>query len=158
MWGVLIDTFVVLTMTALVVISTIYAGDGPLANATGSNYSELLASVGLQKTNLVQIAFSGIFGKFGGNLFVAVCLFFFAFSTILGWAFFGKVNFQYLFGKKSLMVYYLMVALFIFMGCTLKNDLVWELQDMFNQMMVLPNVIGLLALSSIVVKAVEIRK
>lgn len=158
MWGVLIDTFVVLTMTALVVISTIYAGDGPLANATGSNYSELLASVGLQKTNLVQIAFSGIIGKFGGNLFVAVCLFFFAFSTILGWAFFGKVNFQYLFGKKSLMVYYLMVALFIFMGCTLKNDLVWELQDMFNQMMVLPNVIGLLALSSIVVKAVEIRK
>lgn len=82
---------------------------------------------------------------------MAVCLFFFAFSTILGWAFFGKVNFQYLFGKKSLMVYYLMVALFIFMGCTLKNDLVWELQDMFNQMMVLPNVIGLLALSSIVV-------
>ena len=73
-------------------------------------------------------------------------------------AFFGKVNFQYLFGKKSLMVYYLMVALFIFMGCTLKNDLVWELQDMFNQMMVLPNVIGLLALSSIVVKAVEVRK
>ena len=154
MCGVFVDTFVVLTMTALVVISTLYCGDGPLAGATGETYSQLLASQGLTKTTLVQTAFShALAGENLGEAFVAICLFFFAFSTILGWNFFGKINFHYLFGKKALPVYYILAAGFIFLGSIVQNDLAWELQDMFNQLMVLPNVMALLALSSLVAKA-----
>ncbi|MBR4676004.1 MAG: sodium:alanine symporter family protein [Victivallales bacterium] len=153
MVGVFIDTFVVLTMTALIVISTIYAGDGPLAGATGSTYTQLLESAGLQKTNLVQIAFASVSNATVGNLFVAVCLVFFALSTILSWNFFGKINFEYLFGRKYVVIYSACSIAFIFLGTVVKNDLVWELQDMFNQLMVLPNVLALIALSAIVAKA-----
>ncbi|NLU23546.1 MAG: sodium:alanine symporter family protein [Clostridiales bacterium] len=141
MIGVFIDTFVVLTMTALVVISTLYAGDGVLAAG---------AAEGISKTNMAQLAFSEIFGKGLGNSFVAVCRFFFAFSTILSWNLFGRINMNYLFGKKSDRIYSIVAMLFIFMGSLLSNDLVWELTDMFNQLMVLPNVIALVALSGLV--------
>lgn len=143
MIGVFLDTFVVLTMTALVVISTLYAGNGVLASG---------AAEGVSKSNMVQLAFSGVFGSGIGNAFVAICLLFFAFSTILGWNFFGKVNVEYLFGKKGVIVYSVAAIVFIFLGSCLSNDLVWELADMFNQLMVLPNSIALLALSGIVVK------
>ncbi len=152
MYGVFVDTFVVLTMTALIVISCFYVGDGVLANATGDTYSQLLASAGLSKTTLVQTAFANLTTQNLGNIFVAVCLFFFAFSTILGWNFFGKINFQWLFGKKSIPLYYILCTGFIFLGSVVKNDLAWELQDMFNQLMVVPNVLALLALSAIVAK------
>ena len=143
MIGVFLDTFVVLTMTALVVISTLYAGNGVLASG---------AAEGVSKSNMVQLAFSGVFGSGIGNAFVAICLLFFAFSTILGWNFFGKVNVEYLFGKKGVIVYSVVAIVFIFLGSCLSNDLVWELADMFNQLMVLPNSIALLALSGLVVK------
>ena len=152
MTGVFIDTFVVLTMTALIVISTIYTGNGPLANATGATYSEMLASAGLTKTNLVQQAFACVSSNAAGNVFVAICLLFFAFSTILSWNLFGKINFSYLFGVKATIVYSIIGILFIFMGTLVQNDLVWALQDMFNQLMVLPNVLALLALSKLVCK------
>ena len=84
---------------------------------------------------------------------VAVCLFFFAFSTVLSWNYFGKVNVEYLFGKKAIPVYSVIALVFIFLGSCLSNDLVWELTDMFNQLMVLPNVIALIALSSLVIAA-----
>ena len=144
MIGLFIDTFVVLTMTALVVISTLYAGNGPLAAG---------AVEGISKANMAQLAFGSCFGEGIGNFFVALCLLFFAFSTVLGWNFFGKVNFEYLFGKKAVPVYSVLAILFIFLGSCLSNDLVWELTDMFNQLMVLPNVIALVALSGLVVKA-----
>ncbi len=144
MIGLFFDTFVVLTMTALVVISTLYAGNGPLASG---------AADGITKTNMAQLAFSTILGNEGGALFVAVCLFFFAFSTVISWNFFGRVNVEYLFGKKALPVYSVLALCFIFLGSCLSNDLVWELTDMFNQLMVIPNVIALIALSSIVVAA-----
>jgi alanine or glycine:cation symporter, AGCS family len=144
MIGLFFDTFVVLTMTALVVISTLYAGNGPLASG---------AADGITKTNMAQLAFSTILGDEGGALFVAVCLFFFAFSTVISWNFFGRVNVEYLFGKKALPVYSVLALCFIFLGSCLSNDLVWELTDMFNQLMVIPNVIALIALSSIVVAA-----
>lgn len=142
MIGVFIDTFVVLTMTALVVISTLYTSDGILASGS---------AVGVSKTNMAQLAFSSVFGANLGNAFVAICLLFFAFSTIISWNFFGKINVQYLFGKKSTLVYSLLSLLFIFLGSILSNDLVWELTDLFNQLMVLPNVIAIVALSGIVV-------
>lgn len=150
MISVFIDTGIVLTMTALIVISTIYAGDGPLAGANGSNYTELLAASGLTKTNLVQYAVASVSSNTVGNIFVAVCLLFFAYSTILSWHYFGKINFEYLFGQKFSIIYSVLVTVTVFIGTILKNELVWELQDMFSQLMVLPNIIALIALSTVV--------
>ena len=152
MIGVFFDTFVVLTMTALLVITTLYAGNGVLASGS--------IPEGLTKNNLVQNAVASIFssGDLGlqiGGIFVAICLFFFAFSTILSWNLFGKINFEYLFGKKSTMIYSIVALLFIVAGSFLSSDLVWELTDTFNYLMVLPNVIALFALSKMVVKEVN---
>ena len=144
MIGVFIDTFLVLTMTALIVISTLYAGNGILAAGSAD---------GISKTNMAQTAFSSVFGTTFGNAFVAICLLFFAFSTIIGWNLFGRINVVYLFGKKANLVYSVIAILFIFLGSLLSNDLVWELTDTFNQLMVIPNVIGLVALSGLVVKS-----
>ena len=159
MIGVFIDTFVVLTMTALVVISTLYAGGGTLSNTLVYNAAEggLLAEVAANfgKTNLAQQAFGTVFGKTFGNIFVAVCLFFFAFSTILSWNFFGKVNFQYLFKKKGTVVYTAVAIVFVFLGSVFTNDFVWNLTDFFNYLMVLPNVIALVALGKIVVDSAK---
>ena len=146
MVGLFFDTFVVLTMTALVVISTLYAGDGVLASG---------AADGIAKTNMAQLAFGMIFGDKFGPLFVAICLFFFAFSTVLSWNLFGKINVEYLFGKKAVPVYSVLALGFIFLGSCLSNDLVWELTDMFNQLMVIPNVIALIVLSSLVAAAAK---
>ncbi len=151
MIAVFIDTFVVVTMTALVVISVLYVGNGPLAvDATG-------VAAGLDKTNMAQVAFASLFGQGGGAIFVAVCLFFFAFSTILSWNLFAKINVEYLFGKKALPVFTIIALVFIFLGSILSNDLVWELADMFNQLMVLPNVIALFALTGAVTMCVKTR-
>ena len=144
MIGVFIDTFVVLTMTALVVISTLYAGNGILASG---------AAEGVSKTNMAQIAFSTIMGGTAGNLFVAICLMFFAFSTILGWNFFGRINVEYLFGKKAVPVYSIIAVALIFLGSCVSNDLAWELSDMFNQLMVIPNFLAIVALGGLVAAA-----
>ncbi len=146
MIGVFIDTFVVLTMTALVVISTLYAGDGILAAG---------AAEGVSKTNMAQLAFSSVMGSGFGNLFVAICLMFFAFSTILGWNFFGKINVEYLFGKKAVPVYSVIAVVLIFLGSCVSNDLVWELSDMFNQLMVIPNFLAIVALGGLVAVAAK---
>jgi AGCS family alanine or glycine:cation symporter len=149
MVGVFIDTFVVLTMTALVVISTLYAGGGILASGSAD---------GVGKTNMAQLAFSSVFGEGFGNAFVAICLLFFAFSTIVSWNLFGRINVNYLFGKGANLPYSIVAIVFIFFGSCLSNDLVWELADMFNQLMVVPNVIALLALSSLVVVSMQDHK
>ncbi len=146
MIGVFIDTFVVLTMTGLVVISTLYAGNGILASGSAE---------GVAKTNMAMLAFGEVFGSTGAGIFVAICLFFFAFSTIISWNYFGKINFENVFGKKSLPVYYIIAIVFIFLGSLASNDLVWELTDMFNQLMVLPNVIAIVALGGIVAKSAK---
>ena len=148
MIGVFIDTFVVLTLNALVVISTLYTADGPLANGYVGDITGVL-----NKANLAQAAFGTVFGEGFGAMFVAICLFFFAFSTVLSWNLFGKINATYLFGKKFAPIYTVVALVFIFLGTLLQNDLVWELTDMFNNIMVIPNVIGLVALSGIVVKS-----
>ena len=136
MMGVFIDTFIVLTLTALVILSS-----GMLQPVNGP----------LQGTALAQAAFNAAFGSFG-NAFVAICMLFFAFSTIIGWYFFGELNVKALFGKGAVKVYAVIVVAFIVIGSVQKVDLVWSLSDMFNGLMVLPNLIGLLALSSLVVK------
>ena len=150
MAGVFIDTFVVLTLNALVIICTLYAGNGVLA---GGYTGEIVNTIG--KTNLAQTAFGVVFGEGLGAMFVDVCLFFFAFSTILGCNMFGKVNITYLFGKKGVLPYTIISLVFIFLGTMMSSDLVWELTDMANYLMVLPNVIGLVAGSAVVVKLLK---
>ncbi|MFV0517602.1 MAG: alanine:cation symporter family protein, partial [Aminipila sp.] len=108
-------------------------------------------SSGKTGTALTQVAFVNCFGSWG-DIFVAICLLFFAFSTILSWHFFGAINVKYLFGEKAVKVYSCLVVIFIILGSTLKVDLVWELADFFNGLMVIPNVLALVALSSVVVK------
>ena len=134
--GVFIDTFVVLNISALVII------------ATGANLS---GETGIAVT---QKAFETGFGAFG-LVFVAIALLFFAFSTIIGWYFFGEANVKYLFGEKGLTPYRLIVLAFIVLGTCLHGELVWELADMFNGIMVIPNVIGLIGLSKLVKQALE---
>ena len=151
MIGVFIDTFVVLTMTALVVISTFYVKDG-----------KILSEVALDtvnKNNMMQVAMGQVFGTTAGNILVAICLTFFAFTTIISWNFFGKQNVEYLVSKKSkkaaVVVYSVVAIAFIFLGSMLSSDLVWELTDFFNYLMVLPNALALFALSGIVVGALK---
>ena len=137
MFGVFFDTFIILTITALIILSNVPI-DGKMTGIS-----------------LTQFAFKQGIGQLG-TIFVAVALFFFAFSTIIGWYFFGEANIRYLFSsKKSVNIYSYVVLVFIFLGCLLKVELVWELADMFNGLMVLPNIIALIGLSGIVKKGLE---
>lgn len=145
--GVFIDTFIALTLNALVIISTLYAGNGPLANGYVGE-----AANTLKNTNLAQVAFGVVYGDKAGAVFVAICLFFFAFSTILGWNLFAKINVTYLFGKKAQRPFMLVALVFIFLGTIGESDLVWACSDMFNQLMVIPNAIALFALTGVVTK------
>lgn len=154
MLGVFVDTFVILTLNALVIISTLYTPDGLLAAGYNGDITEIL-----NKTNLVQTAFGSVMGNSFGAVFVATCLTFFAFSTILSWNLFGKVNVVYLFGKKypvaSKVLYSLICLFFIMLGTIVSSDFVWELTDMFNNLMVIPNVIALFALTGLVLSVLK---
>jgi len=150
MAGVFIDTFVVLSLNALVIISTLYTADGPLANG----YTGAVVDV-IGKTNLAQTAFGVVFGEKLGAMFVAVALFFFAFSTILSWNMFGKINITYLFGKKGVMPYTVISLIFVFLGTIMSSDLVWELTDTANYLMVLPNVLGLIGCTGLVMSILK---
>lgn len=136
MMGVFIDTLVILNLTALVILVT---GQLQSVNQT------------LSGAGLTQMAFNMGFGNFG-KIFIAICMFFFAFSTIVGWYFFGEKNVKYLFGPKGVRLYALIVVILIVVGSVLKVELVWNLSDFFNSLMVIPNVLGLLALSGVVSK------
>lgn len=138
MVGVFIDTFVVLTMTALVILS--------------SGVLDGMIESGTTGTPVAQAAFSNAIGSIGPG-FVAVCLLFFAFSTIIGWYFFAASNVKSLLGAKYVNAFSLLVVICIIIGSVLKVDLVWNLSDLFNGLMVLPNLIALLALNGIVARA-----
>ena len=150
MIGVFIDTFVVLTLNALVVISTLYTEGGPLSKCGAA-----AASTVINKTNLTQTAFGVVMGDNLGAKFVAICLLFFAFSTVLSWNMYGKINVAYLFGKKAVPVYSFIALGFIFLGTMMSNELVWELTDMFNNLMVIPNTLALFALTKMVTKSLK---
>lgn len=132
MLSVFIDTFIVLNMTVFVILTSGVWGSGETGIA------------------LTQSAFVSVMGGFG-DIFVAICLLFFAGSTILGWHFFAAVNVKWLLGETAVKVYSCIVLVFIVIGSTLKVDLVWEMADLFNGMMVFPNLLALLALSGVVV-------
>ena len=144
MIGVFIDTFVVLNLTAFVVLTSGILQNQVYPLESASLIPEILKGIGLP-----QEAFKMGFGFFG-VVFVAICLLFFAFTTIIGWYFFGEQNVKYLFGAKAVKVYAVLVVGFILLGSVLKVDLVWDLADCFNGLMVIPNLLGILALSGIV--------
>ena len=149
--GVFIDTFAVLTLNALVIISTLYVTGGPLHDCgAAASLSDVFT-----KTNLAQSAFGVVYGEKAGAAFIAVALFFFAFSTILGWNMFGKTNMAYLFGNTGVKVYTIISLGFVFLGTVMASDLVWELTDFANYLMVLPNVIGLFGCSALVVELMK---
>lgn len=129
--SVFIDTFIVLNLTVFSILTTgvLDSGENGIA--------------------LTQTAFTTGFGGFG-DIFVAICLLFFALSTIIGWHFFGAVNVKYLLGDKAVKVYSVIVAICIVIGSTLKLDLVWSLSDFFNGLMVIPNALALWALAGVV--------
>ena len=133
---VFIDTFVVLNCTAFVIIMTGGVGSG------------------LTGITLTQLAFNRVLGSFGG-IFIAVCLFFFALSTIIGWYYFGIANIKYLFGEKGMNPYRIIVILFIILGSMAKVDLVWNLSDLFNGLMAIPNLIAIIALYKLVKKVAD---
>ncbi len=129
-----IDTIVVCSMTGLVLIVT-----GAWKN--GKNGAEL-----------TSIAFSqGLPGQWG-NLIVAIGLMLFAYSTILGWSYYGEKSIEYLLGEGAVKPYRLLFVLFVGIGALLKLNLVWSLADVFNGLMAVPNLIGLLALSPVIVR------
>ncbi|WMM24743.1 sodium:alanine symporter family protein [Tissierella sp. MB52-C2] len=128
MVGVIIDTIVICTVTALINL------------VTGAN------TLGLTGIEMTQEAFRLGLGNFG-TIFIAISLFFFALTTIIGWYFFGEANIKYLFGAKAVNIYKIAVLGFIILGSFMEVGIVWDLADMFNGLMVIPNLIGLLILA-----------
>ncbi|MGN0279158.1 MAG: alanine/glycine:cation symporter family protein [Lachnospiraceae bacterium] len=143
MWGifeVFADTIVVCTLTAFAVLSS-----GLIDLETGAVLSESSGSA------LVGEAFSTVFGSIG-PAFIAVAILLFAFSTVLGWSHYGSKAWEYLFGTKSTIIYKIVFVLMIFVGATMNLSLAWDLSDTFNGLMAIPNLIGVISLSPIVMK------
>ena len=136
MMGVFIDTFIILNLTAFIVI-----GSGM--------YDPYVAGEQLTGAALAQAGFRQGLAGFG-NIFIAFCLTFFAFSTVIGWYFFGEANFKYLFGSKGIKIYATIVSICVFLGSLAAVDWIWNLQDNLNGLMVIPNLIGILALTKVV--------
>jgi AGCS family alanine or glycine:cation symporter len=127
-----IDTLVVCTLTGLVLIIT-------GAWNSGKTGAELTA-----------LAFQS--GYLGGNYVVTIGLILFAFSTILGWSYYGEKSIEYIFGEKAVKPYRWMWVAFVGIGAVARLDFVWSLSDVFNYLMAVPNLIGLLALSPVIVR------
>ncbi len=143
MWGifeVFFDTFVVCTMTAIVVLST-----GYIDLATGA------PAAGINGDTLVSDAFGQLFGQ-PGSWFVAIAMLFFAFTTVLGWSQYGSKAVEYLFGSVGVKVYKVIFVLMIVSGAVMEGGLAWDLSDTFNGLMMIPNLIGVLALFPLVIR------
>ena len=143
LWGifeVFFDTIIVCTLTALVILTS-----GIVDLETGASLS------GATKLGLATEAFTQSFGTFGG-IFIAIAVFLFAFSTVLGWSYYGTKAWEFLFGTKATVIYKVVFIAVILAGSTLGADLVIDLSDTFNGLMAIPNLIGVLALSGTVVK------
>lgn len=147
MWGifeVFADTIVVCTLTAFAILSS-----GLIDLHTG----EVLTSA--QSTALVSEAFGSVFNFGGvnvGGIFIAIAILFFAFSTTLGWSYYGTKAWEFLFGTKSTIIYKCVFVVFILFGATMNLGLAWDISDTFNGLMAIPNLIGVLTLSGTVIK------
>ena len=143
MWGifeVFFDTFVVCTMTAIVVLSS-----GYIDLETG------LAVAGVDDATLVARAFGNVFGPFGEK-FVALAMLLFAFTTVLGWSQYGTKAVEYLFGEKATKIYKVIFVVMILSGAVMTSSLAWDISDTFNGLMMLPNLIGVVVLCPMVMK------
>ncbi|MBQ5716627.1 MAG: alanine:cation symporter family protein, partial [Clostridia bacterium] len=150
MWGifeVFADTMVVCTMTALVILT---AGglNGGVFNAVTGEIAE-----GYTDATLVGGAFNSVFSWGGiGAKFIAVAMFLFAFTTVLGWSHYGSKAWEYLFGAKTTVIFRIIHVCTVIFGAILTSSLAWDISDTFNGLMMIPNLIGVLALSPLVVK------
>lgn len=142
MWGifeVFMDTFVVCTMTAVVVLSSGYI-----------DLNSGLAVEGVNDATLVAQAFGNVFGR-PGEMFVALAALLFAFTTVLGWSHYGSKCVEYLFGLKTTRIYRVIFVLMIMSGAVMTSSIAWDISDTFNGLMMLPNLIGVISLSPVVV-------
>jgi AGCS family alanine or glycine:cation symporter len=140
MWGIVevfIDTIVVCTLTALVILSS-----GVLENS---------ATKGLDGSPLVIASFREVMGDFASHL-VTFFIVIFAFATIIGWAYIGEKAMEYIFGSKSIIVYKILFVAFVYVGCNMEMKLAWDISDTFNGLMAIPNLIALAFLSPLVIK------
>lgn len=144
MWGifeVFADTMVVCTMTALVILTSgVYnLGTGEITAASDAV--------------LVGAAFDSVF-SWGhlGSKFIAIAMFLFAFTTVLGWSHYGTKAWEYLFGTKSTVIFKVLHILTIMLGAVLTSSLAWDISDTFNGLMMMPNLIGVVSLSGLVIK------
>ena len=148
MWGifeVFADTIIVCSLTAISVLSS-----GLVDLSTGVT-QEAYEGLTLSKANIVSTVFTMHFGKLGGA-FVAIAVMLFAYSTILGWSHYGKKSCEFLFGEKGAFIYSIAFVLVVYGGAVMGDNLSWQLADTFNGMMMLPNLIGVIALSPLVYK------
>ncbi|MBQ4241560.1 MAG: alanine:cation symporter family protein, partial [Lachnospiraceae bacterium] len=143
LWGifeVFADTMVVCTMTAIVVLSS-----GAIDLTTG------LVQEGTDDATLVARAFGNIFGK-PGEWFVAIAVLLFAFTTVLGWSHYGSKAVEYLFGVNGAKVYRVIFVLMMISGAIMTSSLAWDISDTFNGLMMIPNLIGVLSLTPLIIK------
>ena len=143
MWGifeVFADTMVVCTMTAVVVLSS-----GAIDLETG------LMAEGTNDATLVANSFGNVFG-IAGEVFVSLAILLFAFTTVVGWSHYGSKSFEYLFGLKAAKGYKVFFVLMMISGAIMTSSLAWDISDTFNALMMVPNLIGVLSLSPMVVK------
>ncbi len=145
MWGifeVFADTMIVCTMTALVVLTS-----GVYDLSTG------LMAEGMSDATLVGSAFNTVF-SWGdiGQKFIAVAMFLFAFTTVLGWSHYGSKAWEYLFGTKTTVIFKIIHVITVLFGALLTSSLAWDISDTFNGLMMLPNLIGVVAMSGLVMK------
>ena len=150
MWGifeVFADTMVVCTMTALVVLTSGGLAGGAFNVETGE------IAQGLTDATLVGGAFNAVFhwGNIGQK-FIAIAMFLFAFTTVLGWSHYGSKAWEYLFGSKTTIIFRIIHVCTVIFGAVLSSSLAWDISDTFNGLMMIPNLIGVVALSPLVVK------
>ncbi|MBO4819762.1 MAG: alanine:cation symporter family protein [Firmicutes bacterium] len=149
MWGifeVFADTIIVCTLTALTIL-----GSGVVDLATGEASA---AGAEIASATYMSYAFSQVFGK-AGAMFIALAILLFAYSTVLGWSHYGATACQYLFGEKSVLPYRLAFVIVVFLGSIMEAQLAWDISDTFNGLMMVPNLIGVLVLSPMVMKCTK---
>ena len=149
MWGifeVFADTIVVCTLTALTILSS-----GTVDLATG-HLTEAAEEIG--SSSLMAYAFERTFGP-AGSAFVAIAILLFAYSTVLGWSHYGSIACEYLFGTKSIQIYRVIFVVIVLAGSVIKAQLAWDISDTFNGLMMIPNLIGVLVLSPIVMECTK---
>jgi AGCS family alanine or glycine:cation symporter len=143
MWGiaeVFLDTMVICTMTAIVVL-----GSGAIDLQTG------LVREGVNDSTLVAKAFGSALGK-PGEWFVVIAITLFAFTTVMGWSYYGAKVTEYLFGVTCGRLYRLVFIGLIIFGAVMESNLAWDISDTFNGLMMIPNLIGLIAQTPLIVR------